>query len=501
MNHTVQLPSDMPPDVEAALMAALMEKFGGSGKQTIVADDEIAYHDGSAILLPGSPAKMPLERGVEMLHAKIREQEETHAFQRRFDYRPEDGANAAANVLAKMFGLVVGKTTEGGPFSPDTPPRYLTINVAHNRKREVPWGQITIPALPGAALELDATSGPLGPMFVVTVESPKKHKEAITAFFDAIDEELRTNSIYRGHALQGAHSLTFLDLSGFDRRKIVFSDDVENTLNAALYSVLRHPAATTAVGMKLRRALLLYGPFGTGKSSIGQITAQLAESHGWTFLSAHAGRDKLRDVMQTAKLYQPAVVFVEDIDAHTPKAANRDAVSEMLDIFDGIAVKDTQILLVATTNHIETVPAGMLRPGRMDYVIPIEGLDRNGTERLIRAVIPVELLSASVDFDAVYAEMERFQPAWVKATADRAQSFALARTGGSLHYRLTTEDLVHAARSLRAQLDLMEAATEGERTPDLDSAFRDMVRGAASGMEFADADDGATYYRLRAPRG
>lgn len=496
-NGSVQLPQGMPPELEQMLLAAMAET-AASRRSTIVSDDDIAYHDGTPILLPGSPDRMPLERAREMMDAKIREQEETHGFSRRFNYRPEDGANATANVLAKMFGLVVGKAEAGGFFSPGQPPRYLTIDVAHNRKREVPWGQIIIPALPGAVLELAAMSGPFGPVYGVTVEAPKKHKDAIIAFFDAIDEELRANSIYRGRALQGAHSLKFLNLDSFDSSRIVFADEVEATLDAALYSVLRYPDAFAKAGMSFRRALLLYGPFGTGKSSIGQILGKLAPQYGTTFLNAQAGRDKLRDVLETAKLYQPAIVFIEDIDAHTPKASDRDAVSELLDIFDGIAAKDTNIILVATTNHIESVPAGMLRPGRMDYVIPIEGLDRNGTERLIRAVVPVDLLGR-VNFDQVYAVMERFQPAWVKATADRAQSFALARAGGNLDYTLSTADLVAAARSLRAQLDLMEAATEGERDSDLDGALYSLFREAASGMQFVDSD-GDPMYALKAPQ-
>jgi hypothetical protein len=487
---------DGPPPAE---LFAMLDAFanGLPPKRTIVTDDDIQYHDGTAILLPRNPTEMELERADAVIKAKIKEQEEEHTFSRQFNYRPEDGANATANVLARMFGLVVGKATQ--TMFGKRPPQYLTIDVAYSKKREVPWGEIAVPALPGATVALGAGGGPLGPVFVVSVTSPKKHKKIIIEFFDAIDEELRVASIYRGQALEGAHSLSFLDLSGFDASKIVFSDDVTATLDAALWSVLQHPAATEAVGMKLRRAVLLYGPFGTGKSSIGLITAQQAVAHGWTFLSAKAGRDNLRDVMLAAKLYQRAVVFIEDIDAHAPASSDKDAMSELLDMFDGIAVKDTQILLVATTNHIDTVPAGLLRPGRMDYVIPIEGLDRNGTERLLRAIVPDDLLGP-IDFDEVYAHTQQWQPAWIKAVGDRAQSFALTRTGGQVNYLLTTEDLVGAAKSLQAQLALMEKATEGTAAPTLDTALRDLVDGQLNGVQVVDGDDGYHRFDLRVAR-
>jgi len=474
---TIQFNGGMPPGFADALLAAVDRPVGG----TVISDDDIQYHKGPAIVLPEGK---PLEWAVKALRRKIDEQEEEHVFRRIFQYRPEDGANAASNVLKNMFGIVVGKATMT-MFGP-RPPEFRTIDVAYGVKREVPWGELEIPALPGATLEFDGTMGRNGPVFVCSVTSPKKHKKIIEEFFDAIERELKVHSIYRGKALEGAHELSFMDLSGFDSMKIVFSDMVQATLDAALFSVLRHPTATKRAGMKLRRAVLVYGPFGTGKTSLGLIMAQEAVEHGWTFLSAKAGRDNLRDVFQTAKLYQRAVILVEDIEKHVPKANDIDAMSELLEMFDGAAVKDTEIILVATTNHVEKVTAGLLRPGRLDYVIEIKELDRTGTEKLIRAVVPTDLLGR-VDFQVVYDAMPEFQPAWVKAVADRAQSFAIARTAGEGAYRLTTEDLVGAARSLHPQLDLMRKASEGAVEPEVHTALRDLIEDAVDGMQIVNA--------------
>jgi transitional endoplasmic reticulum ATPase len=463
----------VPPE----LLAALMGQGGKRG--TVISDDDIQYHDKPSIVLPQG---QPLEWAVKALTRKIEEQEEEHAFQREFLYRPEDGANATANVLKAMFGIVVGKRTETPHGS--RPPRFRTIDVGVNRKREVPWGELTIPALPGASIATGAVDNGSGPVYIIQVTSPKKHKKVIEDFFDAIEKELKVHSIYRGHVVIGAHDLKFLDLSGFDASKIVFSDQVQDTLDAALFTVLTNPEAVKRQGMKLRRAVLAYGPYGTGKSSLGLIVAQLATASGWTFLSAKAGHDNIRDVMLTAKLYQRAVVFVEDIDAHTPSANDRDGVAELLDLFDGIAVKDDEIIVVMTTNHIERVTAGMLRPGRLDYIVEIEALDRNGTERLLRAVIPAGNLDRAVDFGEVYDAMPKFQPAWVKAVAERALSFALARTGGRGEFRLTTADLVGAAKSLHPQLELMRAATEGHTEPEVHTALRNLfAEGARKGLD------------------
>jgi len=200
----------------------------------------------------------------------------------------------------------------------------------------------------------------------------------------------------------------------------------------------------------------------------------------------------LKEVFQTAKLYEPAVVFVEDIDVHTPTATDKVAIAELLDVFDGIGGKGDKLVVIMTTNHIENVPAGMLRPGRLDFAVEINGLDRTGTEGLIRAVTPPGLLG-DIDFDAVYNEMEGFQPAWVRATADRAKSFAIAREKGDLgNFKLTTWDLVNAARSLHPQLKLMKDASEGTPVEPFGQAFETKVRESIHGMNMVDWDGDKT---------
>src|SRR6185503_16685974 len=82
---------------------------------------------------------------------------------------------------------------------------------------------------------------------------------------------------------------------------------------------------------------------------------------------------------------------------------------------------------------------------RLDFVVDIAALDRNGTERLVRAVVAPGKLDPTVDFDEVYKNMEKFEPAFVRATADRAKTFALTRAEGKPDYVLTTKDLVSAA--------------------------------------------------------
>src|SRR5262245_54811598 len=161
-----------------------------------------------------------------------------------------------------------------------------------------------------------------------------------------------------------------------------------------------------------KRAILLEGPYGTGKTLAAYLTAQIAESHGWTFIYCRPSRDDLGQVMGLARLYQPAVVFFEDIDVMAA-GGDVDAVTRLLDMFDGIQAKGTEIVAVLTTNHKERIHKAMVRPGRMDAMVHIGALDRHGIERLIRVTVPEEILAVD-DYDAVYRSMEGFLPAFAK---------------------------------------------------------------------------------------
>src|SRR6185369_8390620 len=99
------------------------------------------------------------------------------------------------------------------------------------------------------------------------------------------------------------------------------------------------------------------------------------------------------------------------------------------DILDGISNKSNPVVALFTTNYVERLQKGVMRPGRIDSIIRIAELDRNGTERLIRAVTAPGILG-EVDFDAVYSEVKCFLPAFVKEAVDRAVRYSISRNGG-----------------------------------------------------------------------
>jgi len=116
----------------------------------------------------------------------------------------------------------------------------------------------------------------------------------------------------------------------------------------------------------------------------------------------------------------------------------------------------------------------MVRPGRLDAVIPVGHLDRAGVQRLIEVTVPEGTLDPNVDFDLVYESLQDMEPAFIKEAIERTTRYHVAATGGV--GQLTTTDFLLAADGLRPQLEMMQNAPEHSRVlPPLEDTFSSIV--------------------------
>lgn len=431
--------------------------------------DEDIIFEGKKLIVP---EQMGLQDVIDFVEKRIAEEEQKTYYERTFPYRPMDGAYCTWKALTDHFGSVSHRSqTVQTMFGPKkAPPAMVDIPTGPNKVEQVPWGNFEIPFLPGLVLELGSKHDPeFGPLFHIQGQGPKKYRYEVEGIFKLIARALIDKSIYRGQAINGKEVPDFIDLSGIDPSKVTYSEEVVAQLTANVWSLIRYSDTFREEGLPLKRAVLMHGPYGTGKTLAAMLTAQECVRYDWTFLYARPGRDDLNSVMQTARLYMPACVFFEDMDVvANPDQSEGDDITKLLDLFDGFTAKNTEIQVILTTNHVDKIHKGMTRPGRLDAIIEIGSLDAAGVEKLIKAVVPKEQLALDIDWVSVVEAMSDpesgepdFVPAFVKEAADRTRRYAIARTGGNTEdLELTTEDFVHAATGLRPHLDLMKGAKD-----------------------------------------
>jgi transitional endoplasmic reticulum ATPase len=452
--------------------ARLLDNLAELGGK-LTAEEDLVFQGQKFIL----PERMDLSSAISFLREKQIEDENEMSFTRTFRFRPWDGARATMLALRRAFGMVSQRGAQGGGSAP---PELRTIPVSASETEQIPWGGLGVGHLPGCTLNLGAVKDPdFGHLFTLSATGPRRYRHHIEGIFRLVEEELANSSMYRGKAFDGQEVPQFLDLSGVDPSKVVYTDHVVERLEADIWALIRYPDQMRKMGLPLKRAILLEGPYGTGKTLAAYLTGQISGEHGWTFIYGRPGRDELEDVMATARLYQPAVVFFEDVDS-IASSDGVDHISRMLDILDGIQSKGTEIICILTTNHINRIHKGMVRPGRLDAVIHIGALDPPAIERLVHSLVPDDLVSSDVDWVAVGAAMDGFMPAFAKEATDRAMRWNLARNHGEPS-SLTTEDFIAAADGLRPQLELMGRAGEGARSDSVGSAIERTVKQSIDG--------------------
>lgn len=436
----------------------------------------VAYH-----LTPEHKVSLPngmdLGKGAKILAEADKASRETQVFTKIFKYRPNDGAAALVRVMQKYFGT----TGRGKPiqtFFGSIPPQQKEIEIGYGETIQVPWGHIAFEHLEGTLMLGYDYDAEYGQLFELAIECPKKYDASVHGFFNLIEEELKTGSIYKGKAIRGTDEPRFMDLQVDDA--IVYNSEVYDALETSVWGVIRETVMLREMKIKTDPKVLLHGPYGTGKSEAGRMTAKVAVDNGWTFIAFNSGKSQISELehtLKTARLLAPAVVFVEDVDLY---AENKDEAtqSRMLEMFDGLSSKGHEVMVLMTSNKPGNFNKGMLRAGRINRMIEIGPLNREATEELIRRSTGEQL--GEVDFDKVWEAMAGFEPAFVRQTFNDARQAAAIRHASELRlsgqwshqasqdFKLQTDDFVTAANLMRPQHEAHSAATDTLKEPNID---------------------------------
>lgn len=443
-------------------------------RKTITDVIEVVHH-GEKLILPES---LPLPRAIKVLEQKWAFEQQDVQINAVIPGFVYDGAHAFYRVLQDKFGWAnsVATPTMFGP----KPPTMMSVPVDIDKVVEVPWGRFELPAIEGfVQTSVDYVEGQW--VFVIGGVVKRVHEKQIAQIVEATKAYVRDHSVYRGKAFQlrwrdeGGEPLempqpTFLSLPGNTRDSLIFSDEVQAALDTSLFTIIENTEAVRKMGVPLKRGILLSGPYGTGKSMTSTATAELATANGWTFVNClRAG--ELGDILRLARQYQPCVVFCEDIDRVLDGKRSVD-MDEILNIVDGVESKNTEILVVLTTNNVDRIHQAMLRPGRLDAVIHVAPPDAAAAERLMRHY-GAGLIPLDEDITEPAKLMEGQIPAVLREVVERSKLSALriqrreAATGSLV---ITKSALLDAAFSMQNQLELLRPKVEDQRSEQVKAA-------------------------------
>ncbi|KAL3657476.1 hypothetical protein V7S43_017615 [Phytophthora oleae] len=190
---------------------------------------------------------------------------------------------------------------------------------------------------------------------------------------------------------------------------------------------LTHPEVYAHLGVEPPRGVLLHGPPGTGKSMLAHA---IAGECGATFLKISApevvsgmsgeSEQKLRELFDEAIARAPSIIFIDEIDAITPKretsarGMEKRIVAQLLTSTDSLSLENTggkPVILIGATNRPDALDSALRRAGRFDREICLGIPDEEAREKILRVLARKMTLEGDFDF----AALARRTPGYVGA--------------------------------------------------------------------------------------
>ncbi len=356
-----------------------------------------------------------------------------------------------------------------------TPPEYEEINIGEDEPIRVLKNGLWLLEQDGVRFAvLLAPSGRYGCItglkFEVGTPNTAEGTRITQEFFKHLEQSILKAESYRGKILSLEHSdhsysgestgITVHKLRTVERDQVILPASTLNLLDRNVIQFVKQRERLAKYRQATKKGLLFYGPPGTGKTHTIHYLARALEGHTTLLVSAEQV-GLLSEYMTLARLLQPSIVVMEDVDliardrSQMSSACEEVLLNKLLNEMDGLK-EEADILFILTTNRPEALEAALAsRPGRIDQAIEFPPPDDAGREKLVILYAKGTTLPTDV-IQEIVRRTSGVSAAFIKELMRRIIQFHVERNGDSEISRgdvdLALDEMLFSGGSLNLKL-------------------------------------------------
>lgn len=291
----------------------------------------------------------------------------------------------------------------------------------------------------------DSTNAPSSGTASVRLSAEERLKKRIKAHFQAQKREEKGGND-PGNGGSGAPTFDATKLIEYPTMRYSDFGGMDATISdikEVIERPFKHPEIYEHLGVDVPRGVLLFGPPGCGKTCLalavaGELGVPLFKISAPEIVSGMSGESeaKIRELFETAVRMGPSLIFIDEIDAITPKRENaqremeRRIVAQLLTSMDDLnhlSRGSNHVMVIGATNRPDSLDPALRRAGRFDREIKLSIPTENAREQILRSLAAKLRIDENVEWKDLARKTPGYVGADLKALTGEAAAVAINR--------------------------------------------------------------------------